>query len=339
MKQKIKSLAWTLVKVAIAITIFIVIYQRNKDSLRDLPETLAAANYFFFIPTLILSFYIIFITAIRWNLLLKVQGIIFTVRHVLCINWIGCFFNNFMPGGTGGDLIKLVYAIKGAPEKKGQVLMSIIVDRIIGLVGLFILFAIMLVVNVHEAFSEPKTQKVVMVAVSIMFAALGVIVIGLWRSLPQKVPFIGWVLSKLPLRDKLLQLVNAYQIYARHPRVVIETLLISISVHAAVVFITYFLGMAFVPGGVSLKLLLFVVPMITLLVSIPITPGGLGVREGLYIRFLTVHQGIAAAAALSIGFMSFVSNLLMSLPGGLIYIFYRQHHEPSPSHANHSDPT
>ncbi len=338
MKQKIKSLLWTLVKVAVATVIFVVIYQRNQESLRELPATLAAANYLFLIPVLFLSFYMIFITALRWSLLLKVQGIVFSVRHLLCINWIGCFFNNFMPGGTGGDLIKLVYAIRGAPEKKSQILMSIIVDRLIGLIGLFILFAVMLLINIREAFSEPATSKVVMVAVAIMAGALGVIVIGLWRSLPQKIPLIGWVLSKLPLREKLLSLVDAYQIYARHPRVVVEALAISISVHASLVFMTYFLGLAFVPGGVSLKLLFFVVPMITLLVSIPITPGGLGVREGLYIRFLTVHEGITAAAALSIGFMTFASNLIISLPGGLIYIFYKQHHEPNPSHANRPDP-
>ncbi|MDL5046021.1 lysylphosphatidylglycerol synthase transmembrane domain-containing protein [Oscillatoria amoena NRMC-F 0135] len=338
MRQKIKSLAWTLVKIAIAIGIFAVIYHRNQDSLRELPATLATANYIWLLPALALSFYMIFITAVRWRLLLRVQGIFFTVRHVLCINWIGCFFNNFMPGGTGGDLIKLVYAIKGAPEKKGPVFMSIVVDRVIGLLGLFILLTVMLAINAREAFEEPATRKVVLAAVGIMVCAIGAVVVGLWRSLPAHVPLVGWVLRKLPLREKLLPLVDAYQIYARHPRVVAEALGISLTVHASLVLMTWFLSLAFVPGGVSLGLLFFVVPMITLLVSIPITPGGLGVREGLFIRFLTVHEGVAAAAALSIGFMSFVCNLIMSLPGGLVYIFYKQHHEPVPSQANCSDP-
>ncbi|MDZ4744181.1 MAG: lysylphosphatidylglycerol synthase transmembrane domain-containing protein [Verrucomicrobiota bacterium] len=329
MKQKIKSLSWTLIKVVIALAIFFMIYQRNKESMRDLPETLAQANYLYLIPSVFLAFYMIFITSVRWKLLLTVQGIYFTIRHTLCINWIGAFFNNFMPGGTGGDLIKLIYAIKGVPEKKTSVLMSIVVDRLIGLMGLFILFGAMLILNIHEAFSEPKTRTVVYAATLIMIGCLSVMVIGLWRSLPQRVPFIGWLLSKIPFREKCVELVDAYQIYAHHPRIFFESLFISITVHLAGVFSTYFLALTFVPDGTSLRELLFIVPMINLLISIPVTPGGLGVREGLYVRFLTVHQGIAAAAALSIGLMSFIVGLIISLPGGLIYIFYKQHHEPA----------
>src|SRR5262249_61374186 len=74
--------------------------------------------------------------AFRWHVLLKVQNIHLSVRRLAGLFFIGLFFNQFLPGGTGGDIIKSYYLLKETPDKKAGALLAVGVDRFIGLVAL-----------------------------------------------------------------------------------------------------------------------------------------------------------------------------------------------------------
>src|SRR5512137_1154809 len=49
------------------------------------------------------------LAAIRWQILLRVQGVTLGFFRMICLVMIGILFNLFMPGGTGGDVIKIFY--------------------------------------------------------------------------------------------------------------------------------------------------------------------------------------------------------------------------------------
>jgi glycosyltransferase 2 family protein len=69
--------------------------------------------------------------------------------------------------------------------------------------------------------------------------------------------------------------------------------------------------------------LFVIVPMILCLSSVPITPGGLGVRENLYVLMLAVVK-LPKTEALSVSLIASAQGIFWSLVGGLIYMGARQ---------------
>src|SRR5207249_9910343 len=84
------------------------------------------------------------LAALRWQILLRVQGVNLTFSRVACLMMIGILFNPLMPGGTGGDVIKIFYLIKETPGKKVQALLAVLMDRLIGLFGLILVAGIVI---------------------------------------------------------------------------------------------------------------------------------------------------------------------------------------------------
>src|SRR2546430_5831995 len=74
--------------------------------------------------------------AFRWHVLLKVQKIRLSLPRLSGLFFIGMFYNQFLPGGTGGDIIKSYYLLKETPAKKAGALLAVVFDRFIGLVAL-----------------------------------------------------------------------------------------------------------------------------------------------------------------------------------------------------------
>src|SRR5206468_11225775 len=71
--------------------------------------------------------------AFRWHVLLKVQKIRLSVPRITGLFFIGLFYNQFLPGSTGGAIIKSYYLLKETPDKKAGALLAVAFDRFIGL--------------------------------------------------------------------------------------------------------------------------------------------------------------------------------------------------------------
>src|SRR5262249_34930512 len=77
----------------------------------------------------------------RWYCLIRVIEPHFRLRDAFLLGFIGNVFNLVIPGAVGGDLIKAAYLVR-MKVKKTQTIASMILDRILGLLGLFILAAV-----------------------------------------------------------------------------------------------------------------------------------------------------------------------------------------------------
>ena len=87
-------------------------------------------------------FVTVLVAGARWWWLLRVNGLQVTLLESLRFTWIGVFFNTVVPGATGGDLIKAIYIMKHCPGQRVPALVSVIVDRVLGLASLAILGAV-----------------------------------------------------------------------------------------------------------------------------------------------------------------------------------------------------
>ena len=125
--------------VALAFGLLGLVIWRNRDKIREVFSRPLDLR----LLALALAIYLVGIvsTFVRWYLLVRVIEPRFTLRAAVLLGFIGIVFNLVIPGAVGGDLIKAAYLVR-MHIKKTQAIASMVIDRILGLLGLFILASI-----------------------------------------------------------------------------------------------------------------------------------------------------------------------------------------------------
>ena len=272
-----------------------------------------------------------FLTALiagaRWWWLLRVNGTDVSLSETLRYTWIGLFFNNVVPGATGGDLVKALYIMKRCPGHRVEVLVSVIVDRVLGLASLALLGGIA-VLFALDHYGE------VALAIWGVISVVGVLGMVAFSRRMRHLVRLTWLLDRLPHKiGHLLRLVDrAVFLYRNHKWVIAASLLAGIGNHIISVLSVVCVGEAL---GIGLPTFDYfvLIPAINIVTAVPIAPNGWGVGEGIYNYLFSTYGArylagpMAAEAmgtrgvALSVLYRLHVT--LWSLLGGLFVFFER----------------
>src|SRR5204863_5965893 len=83
----------------------------------------------------------------RWRMVLRVHGLDLSLGRAAEISLVAHFFNSFLLGSTGGDLLKAYYAARETRHKKTQAVVTVFVDRLLGLWAMLLFAGVMLIFN------------------------------------------------------------------------------------------------------------------------------------------------------------------------------------------------
>src|SRR6266480_4826957 len=257
--------------------------------------------------------------AFRWYVLLKVQKIHLTLPRLLALFLIGMFYNQFLPGGTGGDIIKSYYLLKETPDKKAGALLAVVFDRLIGLVALVAITGTLIGLRYDFLSQTTETRQLLWILLVVLSASIAGLLttfaitgFNLFHLLPEK----------LPGREKLIEISAAYHLYARHWRATLVAFGSSIVAHLAT--FTTFLCAAYALGAaVPLVNFFAVMPVERTISALPISFAGIGLREKVLQIMLNGLCGVPEAQAILIGSLSFLIILICCIPGAIVYFFYR----------------
>lgn len=257
----------------------------------------------------------------RWRILLAVQGIRMGWLRTFRVFLIGAFFNLFLLGATGGDIVKIFYAMRETASKSAAFL-SVLVDRMMGLLGLVVTALALSIFRLDLLLSQPVTRALVFSLVMIVSAALAMIVTGFILdrfNLAHKVP------SWFPLRAKFLDFAAAFSTYARNPSALSSTLGLSVLSHLCNFGAFYLAARSFgLFEGWSKMLDFFcVLPPILTVAALPVSLSGIGVREKLFENVFHELFGTPEATAAMISISGFMMFVFWGLIGGVIYMMYR----------------
>ncbi len=236
-----------------------------------------------------------FLSFVRWFYLVRAQGIPFSLFDALRLGLIGVFFNFLVPGAVGGDLVKA--ALMAREQKKRLLAVStIVVDRVVGLLGLLILTGVLAIATwstVRE--SQPLTGLARWNLSLLGLAVAALLVFMLWRwpleSLAAKVrnlPAVG------PLLASVIEAAASYQ---GTKGTVLGCVLLSVLIQVLFVGSLLMGGIAIWPEVPRLGSYLVAIPFGLLSTAIPVTPGGLGVAE-VTLEALFSYVGAPASYAL-----------------------------------------
>lgn len=292
---------------------------RNPDQNQKLLAALEAANNWWLVPGLAALGGGLLLQAKRWLILLEVQGIVISYWRSLCILLIGMFFNLFLLGSTGGDIIKIFLIMREAPDKKAGALLSVFIDRVVGVLALAAVSTVVILLRWDDLMKHEVTRYGIATAAVILGGSIGFILVA-WLTgrfdLATRLPH--W----LPVRDKIAEAAGAFVEYARAGKSVGMAFLLSIPAHL-LMFSTFWFGAKAFAAGLSLLSIYCVMPIVATVTALPISVGGAGLREGLFIKILGSLYATPEPIATLVSLSGFMMQVFWSLIGGAIYLVYR----------------
>lgn len=292
---------------------------RNPDQNQKLLAALEAANNWWLVPGLAALGGGLLLQAKRWLILLEVQGIVISYWRSLRILLIGMFFNLFLLGSTGGDIIKIFLIMREAPDKKAGALLSVFIDRVVGVLALAAVSTVVILLRWDDLMKHEVTRYGIATAAVILGGSIGFILVA-WLTgrfdLATRLPH--W----LPVRDKIAEAAGAFVEYARAGKSVGMAFLLSIPAHL-LMFSTFWFGAKAFAAGLSLLSIYCVMPIVATVTALPISVGGAGLREGLFIKILGSLYATPEPIATLVSLSGSMMQIFWSLIGGAIYLVYR----------------
>jgi glycosyltransferase 2 family protein len=261
---------------------------------------------------------------IRWQMILRVQGLELKFPRASSIFFVGMFFNAFLLGSTGGDVIKAWYVAHETHHKKAEAVATVVVDRLIGLLALFVLTLVMMTIYWHRVFDDVRLRSFAVITLAFVLTCVAGTIIGLWKGFADKVPKVRQFLQRMPRYDMMKRMVEAYRQYALHPVILLNTMLLSFGVHIVSMLSIWFIGLGLgvrtTNGFIDYLLYL---PIINSVTAIPISISGFGVRELMYAEMFGV-VGVAGSTAVALSLLGYLASLFWSLVGAVFYLTHRK---------------
>lgn len=276
----------------------------------ELDKTLSQANYFIALIALTIFWLAQIISALRCVYIARVLGGSLKLTTSLRAHFVGLWFNQVMPTGLGGDIVKM--AILREPLGLNLAIRSTILDRVSGL--FFLLLSIAVTLPLYSAIFSPNYKLTI--ALSIISIG-GITAISLFALAAQKLTLRT---TKRSTITKLLQLFSDILSF-RAWKPLKEQLWTSAIVHFNGIITYALLGLAL---GVQVNwgTFLLVVPVVFLIALIPISFAGWGLREAGAIWLFGI-VGISSTSALAMSVSFGLLLVIAGLPGVVILLTRR----------------
>jgi uncharacterized protein (TIRG00374 family) len=317
-----KRAAVTIVQIAVTLVIFYFLL-RDPVKREQMSIALQAADRWWLLAGMLMYGVVELIAAWRWEVLLHVQGIFLSRARLVMLLLIGVFFNFFIPGGTGGDLVRAYYLIKEAPGKGPAAVLSVLIDRVVGLFALIFLGGGMIMFRWSWLTSTPQTRQLTLsalIVLGIATAAVGFAVILSGFGLVHRLP------AKFPKREKLAELALALNQYGHAWQASLKAIISSVACNLGYFMVFYCAARAFQTAEQHVPSLIdmfAVLPVVNTLIALPIGMNGLGVREALFETFFHQLSGMSKGVAVLMSSTGFLLTAAWGVIGGVVYLFYR----------------
>ena len=224
---------------------------------------------------------------------------------------IGLFFNLFIPGGTGGDLMKIYYLSSVNRGRRVELATLVLLDRVLGLTAMLSLALLLTLPNLDLLEGHPALQAVAALAAA---GVAGLTAVGL-LALTQ-----GDRIARMPAtRFRAVSYLARSLTALAHFRGRLGSLfaVIGLAMLAQAIVIALFaLTARAVLGTDELLVAGFLSGVGFVANALPLTPGGLGVGEAAFDQLFAM-SGVAGGALVILGYR--IATLPAGALGALFY--------------------
>jgi len=308
--------------VVVCVVIWEIFWVSREVGWGNLAKTLLSINLGVFV--VVLGIFIIgqILIGLRWWLLLRSQSIFIGFWAAVRLYFLGWFYNNFMPGSVGGDLLRAWYVTRHT-DKKFEAVLSVFVDRVIGLTSTLVIAAFFYLLFIREQGKAIPFEsrigflKLVLFWAIIVIAAFFCVLLlhKRGRSLPAK----AWAYIRVPTVRMIIKFKDAFVIYCRKPLTILAVFGLTVFLQLLTITGFWFLGRNMgIQAGIKYYYVFFTLAWV--LGAVPVSIAGAGVVEGLLASLFFTVAGVAKDAASALALCQRAVWMLASLPGAAIHL-------------------
>ena len=268
----------------------------------------------------------------RWKILLSVQGFQLSLWTALRLTLTGNFFSLIIPGAVTGDILKIACATQKYPGKATELTLVALIDRIIGLSGIFFAAAVATVLCIKLLPGFFATKESWMFTIALIAINLGclasLLLYAIWRFQErwmawQWVQRLGGFLkrhSPTGIRNILQRMNAALALYRGRESVLLQALLVSVFIHLTVSTTVFCLGRALHEQQMTYGQYALTTQLANVTGLIPITPGGIGLRDAVTMQLFQHFGAEPSSVQGDIPLLNSLIIVFWGLMGALIYI-------------------
>jgi len=299
----------------VALSAGVILYLLWQINVRQTIEVIGNAN-----GLLLLAAFVVYLAstwgmAWRWQLLLAARGIREPLSWLTTMYFVGYAGTQILPTGIGGDAIRIAEHGRRRPGRGGEVAAAVLLERVVGAAATLVIGAVGLIVAIGR-----YDGIQLLVIIEFVFVALtlaGIFLLFSTRA-RMRLGFVGRVAARLRLERHARSLYEGMHAYRLHRRELLVVLGVSIVLQFVRIMAILLCAEA---AGVHLSPIVYVIlgPLLFLVMMVPFTINGLGVREAFFVAFLG-RFGVGADAAFATGFLFYAVTIATAVPGGLILL-------------------
>jgi uncharacterized protein (TIRG00374 family) len=257
---------------------------------------------------------------VRWKWILDSRDMALPFRRVLALYFTGHFFNSFLFGSTGGDVIKAWFVAKEVHHKRTEAVTTIALDRIIGVLALILLTVTVMLIRIRFYLSYAVTRMALVFNLALLGAAVVFLVIAFGRDWLENWSWFKRLEERTVLGKIVSRSYETVRGCINHPALLAKTLVLSLANHLALVVCSYLLAVS-IGAKLAFWDALTLLPVMNTVAALPIAPGGIGTRETAA-KFLLGTVGVTESHAVAISLLTYGAVLGWSIIGGVVYMAY-----------------
>lgn len=301
-----KNLLLTSFKILISITLLGVLFIEAIDT--GAAEVLFNIDLGYFFVAYLAHLIAFIILLVRWKTVLGIFHDV-PIRALFRSFYIGIFSNNFLPSNVGGDLLRASY-LANQGLSTANILISTVLDRFIGaLVTLLICSVAFYWVPLEQIKSILNPKQLLLFL--LLLISLPVIIYFLFKVLNRK-------FNLLRRHDAFAYIMQVFNIFRKHTKRIFFMMSLGF-ISTSFVVCSYWLLAGGLNMNIPMVILYLAVPLSFIAGLLPISIGGLGVREGTVIYLLTIFdQPREQVITLTLAYLLIL--IIVTLPGGLLIL-------------------
>lgn len=253
-----------------------------------------------------------FVMAYRWQIVLRLYGVFSKYWNLLSIVFISNSVGHLLPGGIGVDVVRS-YQLSKQEGVVAGIVASVFIDRVVGLLSMLLVAFVAALLGF--LFND----------LSLIYAVLtggGIVAFFAMYSLRSVLAGIQYdrFISKGPLKiacGAFGKFVKSLSDVSLPNKIVLKLLILSTLVQMIRVLV-FFLVFLALDVQLEFTLLMVFIPLLFIVMLMPVSIGGLGVREGALFLFLNPY-GVSIEVCTAAGLLFHLLQIISLLPGVLLY--------------------
>ena len=315
--NNVTTLKWFLVfALKTGITGLLLYWVFRNANIDEILVSMQASDKRLLLGALLLNFVGYLIITSRWRLLLKAMGLKAPFFYLIKSLMVGVFINNFMPSTIGGDAVR-VYDSWRIGKSKARALTVIFVDRMLGVLALCLIVFISLLCFRQPSLNLPHLY------VWLMIVASGTVCVS-WLIFSPSIRIVDFIKRiHLPfsgkLQEKVENVINAMLSFKGQRKTLVKSIALSLALQVNVVLHYYIIARS-LDLSVPFYSFFVIIPIAIFIMMVPVTINAIGVRESVFIYFLSGF-GVLESQAVAFAWLAYGLVLLQGLLGGVVYAF------------------